>query len=300
VLVWKAPTPTMNPTVPQAVIDEATERDPLSAAAEFGAEFRTDVESYVTREVIEAAVVDGRYELPRVEGVRYFGFTDPSGGSADSMTLAIAHLSDGGRMIVDAMRERRAPFSPDDVVSEFAATLKAYGVSRIHGDRFAAEWPRERFRVHGIEYRVSDKPKSDLYRDLLPLLNSNRVELLDHRRLVAQLCGLERRTARGGRDSIDHVPGAHDDVANAVAGAIATAARAVAQAANEVPIVLPFIASRRRLPTAGRSHTASELAARVKGVADDRGKRGDYREDRRRSAGQGRAMSVSRRRKLAM
>jgi hypothetical protein len=44
--------------------------------------------------------------------------------------------------------------------------------------------------------------------------------LLDHPRLVAQLCALERRTARGGRDSIDHPPGAHDDVANAAAGAL--------------------------------------------------------------------------------
>jgi hypothetical protein len=34
--------------------------------------------------------------------------------------------------------------------------------------------------------------------------------------LAAQLCALERRTSRGGRDSIDHAPGAHDDLANAV------------------------------------------------------------------------------------
>ena len=38
-------------------------------------------------------------------------------------------------------------------------------------------------------------------------------------RLVNQLCGLERRTARSGKDSIDHGPGGHDDLANAVAGA---------------------------------------------------------------------------------
>jgi hypothetical protein len=48
--------------------------------------------------------------------------------------------------------------------------------------------------------------------------------LLDHPRLLTQLVGLERRTARGGRDSIDHAPGAHDDLANAVAG-LAGAAR---------------------------------------------------------------------------
>ena len=40
--------------------------------------------------------------------------------------------------------------------------------------------------------------------------------LLGH--TLNQLIGLERRTARGGRDSIDHGPGGHDDVCNAVAG----------------------------------------------------------------------------------
>ena len=65
------------------------------------------------------------------------------------------------------------------------------------------------------------KPKSDLYREVLPLINSRRVELLDHPRLISQLTGLERRTARSGRDSIDHKPGAHDDIANACAECLA-------------------------------------------------------------------------------
>ena len=41
----------MNPSVPQRVIDEAIERDPASADAEYGAEFRTDIEGFVSREV---------------------------------------------------------------------------------------------------------------------------------------------------------------------------------------------------------------------------------------------------------
>ena len=45
-----------------------------------------------------------------------------------------------------------------------------------------------------------------------------RIELLDHPRALNQLLGLERRTARGGRDSIDHSPGQHDDIANVIAG----------------------------------------------------------------------------------
>jgi hypothetical protein len=121
------------------------------------------------------------------------------------------------------VRERRPPFSPDEAVQEFAELLKSYRLHKIVGDRYAGEWPRERFRVHGINYEAADRPKSDLYRDLLPILNSGRAELVDLPRLKAQLCGLERRTARGGRDSIDHAPGSHDDIANAVAGAVTLA-----------------------------------------------------------------------------
>jgi hypothetical protein len=103
--------------------------------------------------------------------------------------------------------------------------LKSYRVSRITGDRYAGEWPRERFREHGVSYEPAQKPKSDLYRDLLPIINSRKLDLLDNARLLTQLAGLERRTARGGRDSIDHAPGAHDDLANAVAGLAAAAKR---------------------------------------------------------------------------
>jgi len=242
-LVWKAATRTMNPTVPQSVIDEAMEADPAHAAAEYGAEFRSDVETFVSREVVDAAVVPGRHELPPVPGVQYVAFVDPSGGSADAMTLAISHRGDGDRVVLDAVRERRPPFSPDDVVLEFVALLKSYGVSSVGGDRYAGEWPRERFRVHGVEYVPAEKPKSDLYRDTLPMLNAHRVELLDIPRLSAQLCGLERRTARGGRDSIDHPPGAHDDVANCVAGCVC---RAMGGAANVDWSCLPDILTAMR------------------------------------------------------
>ena len=150
------------------------------------------------------------------------------------MTLAIAHMK-GNRAILDCVRERRAPFSPDGVVKEFADTLRSYGVSKVVGDRYGGEWPRERFRCHEITYVVSDRVKSDLYLTLLPLLNSGRVELLDHPRLVNQLIGLERRTSRAGKDSIDHQPGGHDDVANAVAGAVIIANAAAAR--PKVPMV---------------------------------------------------------------
>jgi hypothetical protein len=225
VLTWRAATRTMNPTVPERVIAAAYERDPQAAAAEFGAEFRSDIASFVSREVIDAATVPGRFELPRISAYRYVGFVDPSGGAHDAMTLAIAHR-EGDLAVLDAVREVRPPFSPEATVADFATLLKSYGVSRVTGDKYAGEWPREAFRAHGISYDIADRARSDLYKELLPALNSGKVELLDVPRLGAQLAGLERRTARGGRDSIDHAPNGHDDLANAAAGALLLAGKA--------------------------------------------------------------------------
>ena len=217
VLVWRASTRTMNPSVSQQVIDAATERDPASAAAEWQAEFRSDIESFINREAVEACIAYDVRERAPMQGVRYYGFVDPSGGSVDSMSLAVGHREDD-IVVLDAMREAKPPFSPESAVAEFSELLKSYHVSKITGDRYAGEWPRERFREHGITYEPAQKPKSDLYRDLLPAINSRKLDLLDDTRLLTQLVSLERRTARGGRDSIDHPPNTHDDLANAIAG----------------------------------------------------------------------------------
>jgi hypothetical protein len=106
-------------------------------------------------------------------------------------------------------------------------SLKSYRCTTIRGDRFAGEWPREQLGKHGVEYAVADKTRSEIYLELLPLINSRRVALLDHQRLVTQLVGLERKTSRAGKDSIDHAQGGHDDVINAAAGAIVNAAKVV-------------------------------------------------------------------------
>lgn len=217
ILLWQAATRTMNATVPQSVIDAAMERDPASARAEYLAEFRSDIEALLAREAVEACISPSVRERPAISRIKYRAFVDPSGGSADSMTLAIGHR-EGPGIVLDCVRERRPPFSPEDVVREFAATLKEYRISKVVGDRFGGEWVREPFRRHGISYELSAQPKSDLYRDALPLINSKVLDLLDHDRLTNQLLGLERKTARGGKDSIDHGPGGHDDIANVVAG----------------------------------------------------------------------------------
>jgi hypothetical protein len=235
ILVAKGATRDFNSTISQATIDRAYERDPQVAASEWGGEFRSDLEQFVRREVVAACTIANRFELPRAAGVRYHGFTDPSGGSADSFTLAIGH-AEKETVVIDAVRERRPPFSPSDVVAEYAALLKSYGISRIEGDAYAGQWPRAEFRKHSIQYEPCGKPKSSLYLELLPQLNAGRVELLDHPRMASQLIALERRTSRSGKDSVDHPAGAgaRDDLINAVAGCVAMAG---SEAANARPLL---------------------------------------------------------------
>jgi hypothetical protein len=225
ILVAQGTSRDFNPTLPESVVTRTLERDYPAGAAEYLAQFRTDIESFIAREVVEAATVPGRRELPPTAGVSYVAWTDPAGGSGgDSFTLAIAHRDRNGRGILDLVREVQPMFSPEQTAEIFAGVLKSYGISRVTGDRYAGEWPREQFRKHGVAYEPAEQNKSQVYGELLPLLNSGRIELLDLPRLAAQLCNLERRTSRGGRDSIDHPPHAHDDIANAAAGALVACA----------------------------------------------------------------------------
>ena len=231
ILVAQGTSRDFNPTLKQSVVDRALARDHAAASAEYLAQFRNDLETFVPYEVVASCVGDHVERAPLTEHAPYFAFTDPSGGSSDSFTLAIGHC-EGERVVIDSIREVVPSFSPEQVIDDFARLIRSYGVARIVGDRYAGEFPREQFRKRGIHYAVADAPKSDLYRDLLPLLNSGRIVLPKSDRLVSQLCGLERRTSRAGRDSIDHSPGTHDDLANAVAGA----ADLVALAERRAPV----------------------------------------------------------------
>jgi hypothetical protein len=124
------------------------------------------------------------------------------------------------KIILDCVRERRPPFSPEHVVTEFADVLHSYGIHKIVGDNYAGEWPKEQFRKCAITYEKADKNRSEIYHDVLPLMNSGAVELLDNKRMVSQFVALERRVSIGGREQINHPAGGHDDLVNAIAGVL--------------------------------------------------------------------------------
>jgi len=218
-LIWKAPTAVMNPTIDKEFIASQLAEDPAAGAAEWLAEFRSDLERFLPSEAVAAAVIPSRLELSFIREFRYKAFIDAAGGSgADAFTLAISHKEKSGAVILDLIRERRPPFSPAEVVKEFSDTLKSYGLKSAVGDRYGGEWVKESFREFGVTIKNSELSKSEIYLEFLPMILSGQVELLDDRKLCGQLQNLERRTRSGGRDLVDHPAGLHDDLANSVAG----------------------------------------------------------------------------------
>src|SRR5258707_5791687 len=123
------------------------------------------------------------------------------------------------RLIVDAVREVRPPFSPSAVVDDFAALLQRYRISKVVGDHYGGEFVKEPFRRHGISYEVCKQPKSDLFRDMLPLLNAGHISLPRHDRLIAQIVGLERRGSPARRASLDPAARGPPHTANHPVGA---------------------------------------------------------------------------------
>lgn len=169
-------------------------------------------------EQVESAIVPGRTVLPPQPTLSYTAFCDLSGGGGDDATLAIAHENSTGIAVLDLLIDQGArtsgTFSPEQAVEKFAHTLKAYGCTSVTGDRYAAQWPIQAFQKHGIEYRPAELNRSQLYAAFEPLLNSGRIELLDHAKLLQQLIGLIRKG-----EKIDHASGDHDDHSNSVCGA---------------------------------------------------------------------------------
>jgi hypothetical protein len=222
VLVIQAPTRSLNPTIPQSLIDRELADDPAGASAEWMAQFRDDIGGWLALETIEAAVDSGvTVRRPSLSHV-YRAAADPSGGSKDSFTAAVAH-NEGGVAVLDCILEIKPPFNPSEAVAQITAMLRAYNLAEVTGDAYAAEWVVSAFAGNGILYRHSERNRSEIYRDTLPLFTSGRARLLDNQKLISQFAGLERKTSTMGKDRIDHGPGGHDDICNSAALAMVLA-----------------------------------------------------------------------------
>jgi hypothetical protein len=216
----------LNPSLSEAEIARELEKDPVRNRAEYLSEFRGDVEGFIPREIVEACVGDYS-ELPPQPGISYRVFVDAATGvpDGDSYAMCVAHKN-GNRVVVDAIREVRPPFNPALVIADVLIPLcKAYSVSSVTGDNYAGSFAQNPIREHGLGFELAKKHKSELYFDpFLPMLNSRLIDLPRNDRAINQICSLERSVQKSGRDQITHPSHGHDDIANAIAGAVDVAA----------------------------------------------------------------------------
>ena len=243
VLVVRGASKVFNPSLSDAVLAAQRAADPTGAGAEWDADFRNDIGAFLDDASIDAAVEHGRpLELRPREGMVYFCFVDMGGGRHDPSAIAIVHAEgegDARRYVADVVRGRKG--DPAAAVREFVELAKQYRCSVIVGDNYAAEWVAGAFREAGREYRQSKLVRSELYLAGLPLFTRGIVSIPDLAQLLRELRLLERRTARSGKDSVDHGVGGSDDYANALFGALHLAVSAAAR--REPPFVMPWFVS---------------------------------------------------------
>jgi hypothetical protein len=220
-LVAAGASTSFNPTLDQAVIDAAIASDPEAAQAEWLGAWRKDLQTFLPDDLIDAAIDRARpLELAPQDDIAFKCFVDASGGAHDSFTLAISHKRDDGRVIVDVIRGKRAPFDPASVAREFSLLAREYHCGTVTGDCYSAGWVKGAFEANGVEYKQSPLTRSELYLEGLPLFSRGMVSIPDHSQTLREMRLLQRRTAKSGRDSVDHGAGGTDDFVNSLFGSL--------------------------------------------------------------------------------
>ena len=228
VLVVQGASTKFNPTIDSRVIDRAKESDPEAALAEWDAEFRQDISGLFDERAIDSSINRERpLELTRGRNT-YFCFLDASGGRHDHFTCCIGYregMRETARFVTAVLRGAKPPLDPHEVTHHFVQLAKRYGVQKIYGDNYSAEWLAQAVKDAGASYEVCELPKSKLYLEAVPHFSRAAIEIPDIPILIRELKLLERRLQPSGREAVDHPTGGSDDYANALVGCMYFAMR---------------------------------------------------------------------------
>lgn len=238
VLLWRAPTWYMNPTVPADYFVQEHERDPDIARREYGAEFSEPIDSFLPWQQIKDAVDQGVVERPPNKERQYRVAVDVA-FKTDSTTLCVCHREKDA-VIVDVWREWRpvrgkVVLSLESLAKQVALVCHLYGCRNVAGDQFAAEPVREAFRRRGLTFseiaftarrwrrqtpdnrREVGASKVDIFGAMKTLILQGRLRLPDVPEGARQLRNLEVKHSFSGNEQIGAPAGQHDDYAASLA-----------------------------------------------------------------------------------
>jgi len=223
VLVWRAATSYMNPSITaERLEEERRTMDPAHFAREYLAEFLDDAAAWLPSELIESAVDLGIAERPPLPGVKYVMGIDASGAGVCAFAVSIGHTEDQGdgtiAVVQDVLRSFTKPPSGRlklrSVVREILGLAASYNhIPHAYSDRYAGAWPLEAFETEaaalGMHFTLQDPTimrgqetvrlnKSDAFRETAPLFRTNRIRLVDSPSQVRELRNLEARPTESG------------------------------------------------------------------------------------------------------
>ena len=180
----------MNPTLPQAIVDEALAEDLAAAKAEYLGEFRsTSPRSYPVR---LSKPVSWRTASSSARSRAYgTALRGHLGGRGDDAALAIAHRdAESQKIVVDLIRRWRPPFSPD-CRGRWSTQYNPTACRTYWATATRRSLRSRRFETRGVKYGRSSgnvwshnansqvlKSRSQLYLEMLPRLCSREIELL--------------------------------------------------------------------------------------------------------------------------
>jgi len=225
VLIWKAPSKVMNPTISDSFLRREKRRDPDAYRREYEAEFSDSISDFIPADAIDSCVVVGRRGVPpRPDFNTYVAAIDAAFVS-DRFAFCVCH-SERGKVVfdyIDGWRGTKAePLNMGATLNEISRVLHDYGCNLVWGDQFAAVPIREGLRDRGVlfmEYPFTTGSKQKLYTTLKTLILEGATELLDHADSVRELKSLEATITPSGtvRIGAPRISGASDDFATVIA-----------------------------------------------------------------------------------
>lgn len=217
VLVWNQPSWELNPSLRDDFLLAEFRRDEEFFWREYGAQFWESAAMFLPGQLVDAAVVRGRAELPPQPGVMYTGALDAAFKSG-AFAFCVVHRV-GEKVVADCLRSWRGtkarPVALAATLDEICLTLRRYAISKIYGDSFCSEPIKQALAAKGVQFEQActlGARASAIWGTLRTLFVSSRIELLDHPASVAELKRLEQVVTAGGNSRIEAVTG-NDDLA---------------------------------------------------------------------------------------
>lgn len=220
----------MNPTLSKTFLESEKARNPDMFNVEYGANFSQNLSSFLSADLIDAAINYDRNSLPPQDHYLgdYFLSLDPAKGSRDTYAACVAHFEDSS-LVVDLFHQFTASWGEGQKKQVNIAEVESwilekhgmYNFSKVCLDQYNSVSTIQRLSglldIQEINWSASSKTKA--YSKLRELFNSRKIELYPHLESIQQLKSLSVFYKPGGTWSVSGGTGAAvDDFVSSLAG----------------------------------------------------------------------------------